>query len=175
MHIFKMGKTIKEEEEKRKSQIVSLSWNLVPRLIRICRIYLCSHFLFSTGNTLLGQIWSKKNQNCQFKPKLCTKSNSNMQNAIVIFIFFFFFRFFFVFFVFLFVCLRLEIFFLGKFGPKNQSCQFKLKKLKFGYQTMQKLFQLPNLTRICRIKWSCSFYLAFKVEISFLGKFGPKN
>ena len=104
MHIFKMGKTIKEEEEKRKSQIVSLSWNLVPRLIRICRIYLCSHFLFSTGNTLLGQIWSKKNQNCQFKPKLCTKSNSNMQNAIVIFIFFFFFRFFFCFFCF-FVCL----------------------------------------------------------------------
>ena len=133
MHIFKMGKTIKEEEEKRKSQIVSLSWNLVPRLIRICRIYLCSHFLFSTGNTLLGQIWSKKNQNCQFKPKLCTKSNSNMQNAIVIFIFFFFSLFFFVFFVFLFVCLRLEIFFLGKFGPKNQNCQFKLKKLKFGY------------------------------------------
>ena len=60
MHIFKMGKTIKEEEEKRKSQIVSLSWNLVPRLIRICRIYLCSHFLFSAGNTLLGQNGKKK-------------------------------------------------------------------------------------------------------------------
>ena len=25
------------------------------------------------------------------------------------------------------ICFRLEIHFLGKFGPKNQNCQFKLK------------------------------------------------
>ena len=29
-------------------------------------------FPFSTGNTLFEQIWSKKNQNCQFKLKLDT-------------------------------------------------------------------------------------------------------
>ena len=37
--------------------IASLSWNSVPRLIRICRIqWCCSIFLFSTGNTFFGQI-----------------------------------------------------------------------------------------------------------------------
>ena len=43
-----------------KIKIVTLCWNLVPRLIRICRIqWCCSLFLFSSGNSLLGQIWSK--------------------------------------------------------------------------------------------------------------------
>ena len=47
---------------------VSLSWNMVPRLIRICRVHwLCSLFPFLTKNiqnTLFGQIWPKI-QNCQ--------------------------------------------------------------------------------------------------------------
>ena len=42
-----------------------------------------------------------------------------------------------------FICFRPDIPFLGKFGPKNQNCQFKLKfgtynnsnKLKFGTQS----------------------------------------
>ena len=39
-----------------KIKIVSLSCNLVPRLIRISRIQQCgSHFLFLTGNTIFGQ------------------------------------------------------------------------------------------------------------------------
>ena len=39
-------------------KIVSLSWNLVSRLIRICRIqWRYSLFLFETGNTLFWQIW----------------------------------------------------------------------------------------------------------------------
>ena len=43
-----------------KIKIVNLRWNLIPRLIRICRIqWCCSLFLFSSGNSLLGQIWSK--------------------------------------------------------------------------------------------------------------------
>ena len=38
-----------------------LRWNLVPTLIRISRFeWWCSLFLFLTGNTLFGQIWSKK-------------------------------------------------------------------------------------------------------------------
>ena len=75
-----------------KIKIVSLRWNLIPRLIRICWIqWCCSLFSFLTGNALLGQIWSKlsiftvlfvsdqkcpflgkfgpKCQNCQFKAK----------------------------------------------------------------------------------------------------------
>ena len=47
-----------------KIKIVSLSWNLVPRLIRICRI-LWSCF---TGNTLLFK-FGRKNKNFQFKQK----------------------------------------------------------------------------------------------------------
>ena len=44
-----------------KNRIVSLRWNLILRLIRICRIqWSCSLFSFSTKNTLFGQIWSKK-------------------------------------------------------------------------------------------------------------------
>ena len=44
-----------------KIEVVSLSWNLIPRLIRISRIqWRSSLFLFETENTLLGQLWSKK-------------------------------------------------------------------------------------------------------------------
>ena len=44
-----------------KVKIISWSRNLVARLIRICRIqWYCSPFLFLSGNTLFGQIWSKK-------------------------------------------------------------------------------------------------------------------
>ena len=41
---------------------------------------------FWMKNTLFGQTWSKK-QNCQFKPKFGPKTNSNMQNSIVLFTF----------------------------------------------------------------------------------------
>ena len=43
-----------------KVKIISWSWNLVARLIRICWIqWCCSLFSFLTGSALLGQIWSK--------------------------------------------------------------------------------------------------------------------
>ena len=94
-----------------KIKIVSLRWNLIPRLIRICWIqWCCSLFSFLTGSALLGQIWSKlsiftvffvsdqkcpflgkfgpKCQNCQFKAKFATYSNSNMQNLKEVFTFF---------------------------------------------------------------------------------------
>ena len=44
-----------------KIKIVNLSWNLVPRLIRLCRTqwwYLL--FLFLTGNIFYWQIWFRK-------------------------------------------------------------------------------------------------------------------
>ena len=44
-------------------KIISLSWNLVSRLIWICRIqWCCSIFLFPTENSLFGQIWSEKSK-----------------------------------------------------------------------------------------------------------------
>ena len=82
-----------------KIKIVSLNWNLVPRLIRICRIQCqCPLCMFQTGNAIFWQIWSKKttpflikfgpkNQNCQFKLKFGTQINSNVQNSKVLFTF----------------------------------------------------------------------------------------
>ena len=56
----------------RKIKIVSLSWNLVARLIRIRRIqWWCSLFPLSTRNTFLG-LFGTKIQNCQFKLKFGT-------------------------------------------------------------------------------------------------------
>ena len=108
----------------KKIKIVSLSWNLITRAIRICRIqWWCSHFPFLTGNVLFGikitslswnlgprPVWIYRiqwwcslcmcvcvcvfffqkllsgkfypaNKNCQFKLKLDTYINSNMQNC----------------------------------------------------------------------------------------------
>ena len=57
----------------RKIKIISLSRNLVTRLISICEIqWWCSLFQFSTGNTSLGK-FGPKNQNCQFELKFRTR------------------------------------------------------------------------------------------------------
>ena len=99
-------------------KIVTLSWNLVPRLIWICGIQWCSHFLFLTRNTFLGK-FGPKNQHCQFQLKFC---------ATLIWIcrimwkisgahFFYF---------------RPEKPLLGKSDQKYQNCQFKLE---FGIKT----------------------------------------
>ena len=46
-----------------KVKIISLSWNLVPTLIRICWIqWRCSLFSFSNRNVFLGQIGAKKSK-----------------------------------------------------------------------------------------------------------------
>ena len=56
-----------------KLEIISLSWNFVPRLIQISRSPCwCSLFLFSTENTFMGK-FCPKNQNCQFELKFHTR------------------------------------------------------------------------------------------------------
>ena len=46
-----------------KFKIISLCWNLVPRLIWIYRIqWCCSLFLFSTAKTFLGKIWAQNSK-----------------------------------------------------------------------------------------------------------------
>ena len=107
------------------TKIVSLSSNLVPRLIWICRIqWCCSLFLFLTGNSFLGanfiiesEVWYLRNfryaefVSCslfpilsQFKLKFGTLTNSNIQSLMV----------FFTFFVFL-----VKMLFMGKFDLKK--------------------------------------------------------
>ena len=106
----------------------------------------------------------------------------NMQNSMVVFIFFWF---------------RLEILFLGKFGPESQNCQFKLK---FGTKTNLNMhnsvllfifsvfdWKYPFMVyfflevevwygefQICRIYQSFTFF-RFWPDILFLGKIGPRN
>ena len=90
-----------------KIKIVSLSWNLVFRPIRICRIHWrCSLCLFLIRNTLF------RYRNCQFELKFGTFINLNMQNSMMVLTFSIFDR---------------KYLFWGKFGPKNQNCQFELK------------------------------------------------
>ena len=74
----------------KKNKIVSWMWNFTFKLIQVWRIqWWCSLFSFSSGNTLFGTSWSK-NQNCQLKVKLDTKTSSNMQNSMMLFICFVF-------------------------------------------------------------------------------------
>ena len=87
-------------------------------------------FCFPLEIPFLGK-FGPKSQNCQFKLKFGTCTNSNLQNSMVIVTF----------------SLWPEIPYLGKFGPENQNCQFKLNLA-------------PKLIRIYRIQW-CSRFLFF--------------
>ena len=69
-----------------KFKIVSLSWNLAPRITQICRIqWWCFLFCFRLEIPFLGKFGSFPPKNSQFKLKFGTKLNSNMQNSMVIF------------------------------------------------------------------------------------------
>ena len=100
-----------------------------------------------------------------------------------------------------FFCFRLEIPLLGKFGPKNQNCHFKLKigtnnnsnmqssvvMLTFSIFNMKYPFWaylaqktknvslswnfVPRPMQVCRIKW-CLLFVFFVIDLS---KFGPKK
>ena len=94
-----------------KIKIVSPSYNLVPKPIRICRIRWWWSLPFLTENTCL--FWGKFgpiSQNCQFLLKFGTQTNLNMNNSMVMLIFSVF-----------------EKYLLGKFGREKQKFQFKLK------------------------------------------------
>ena len=69
-------------------KLVSLSWFLVPRLIWICRIqcWCVRFFRFGPETHFLGK-FGPKNQNCQFKLKFGTYTNSNMQSSLMLFTF----------------------------------------------------------------------------------------
>ena len=99
-----------------KNEIVSLSWNLVQSIIEICglrwRFLLILLLSFDAGNLLFVQkIFGPKNQNCLFKLKFSTFTNSNLQNSMEISTF----------------CFRLKIPFWGKFDQKIQNCVLKVK------------------------------------------------
>ena len=74
-------------------KIVILYWNLVPRLIQICRIQWCYSlfFCFRAQMAFFGK-FCPKNQNCHFMLKFGTYTNSSMQKSMKLFSFFFFFQ-----------------------------------------------------------------------------------
>ena len=95
-----------------KIKVVSLSWNVVPRLIQICRIHCwCSYFPFYLGNSLFGQNLVQKIKIVSLSRNLVPGlfEYGELNGAVHFF------------------CFRQETPFLGKFGPKIQNCQFKLK------------------------------------------------
>ena len=155
-----------------KFKIVSLSWNLSPRLIQVCRIqWWCSLFLFQNGNTLFGQIWS------------------NMQNSMVMFTFSVFdwkYPF------------RANL--VQKINVVSLTWNFILRLIQVRriqwwcslllFQSGNTLFGqiwykkieivslswnlVPRLIQICRIQRWCSLF-CLRLEIPFLVKCGPKN
>ena len=68
--LFSTKNTLFVQIWSKKTRVVSLSWNLVSRIIRLCRIHWwCSLLQFLTGNIFFGDKFGPKNQNCQFKLK----------------------------------------------------------------------------------------------------------
>ena len=123
-----------------KIKIASLSWNLAPTLIRICRIqWWCLFFLCFIGNTLFGQVWPKKSK-LLVEVKIWYLHNSNMQNSIMLFSFFVF---------------------EWKY-PFWANLVQKVKIISWIWNLVARLI------RICRIQWCCSLF-CFSVEIPFLG------
>ena len=128
-----------------KLKIISLSWNLVHRLIQVCRIpWRCSLFLFLTGSTFLGRC-DPKNQNFQFELKFCTYNNLNMQNSMMVF----------------------------TFSVLNQKNLFgvnlvhKIKIVSLSWNLV------PRLIRICGIQCWCSLLLFLTINV--LGQIWSKN
>ena len=100
-------------------------------------------FMFFTGNTLFRKL--SKNQNCQFKLKFGTKTNSNIHNSMLL--------------------LRFSI-----FGQKYRFWSNLVQKIRIV--TLISIL-VPKLIWVCRIQWCCSLFL-FSTE-PFLGRFDPKN
>ena len=124
-----------------KNKIVSLSRNLVQRIIAICKIPLSTFSVFSLEIPFLNK-FVPKNRDCQFELKVGTYTNSNMENSIRIPLWASLVPNFKIdclksnlvprlirIFTIKWWCLHFwpEIPFLGKFSPKNQNFQFKLK------------------------------------------------
>ena len=111
-----------------KLRIINLGWNLIPRLIIYAEFWWCSLFLFSTGNTVLGQSWTNKTKivslSWNLVPRLIRICKIPWRCSFFLF--------------------KTEIPFLGKLSVK------KIASLSWNF--------LPRLIQICRIHWRCSLF-----------------
>ena len=110
----------------KKVKIVSLTLNLVPRLTNGDIHF----FRFWLEIPALGKL-GPKNQNCQFKLKFGTYTNSNMQNSMVEFV----------------------LFVLHWKYPFWVNLVQKIEIVSLSWNVV------PRLMRICRIQWRCSLFL----------------
>ena len=110
-----------------KLKILSLSWNLTPRVIRICRIqWCCSLFLFRPAILLLEK-FGPKHENCWFKLKFGTQNNPNMRNSMLLFT-------------------------LSVFNREHPFCANLVQKVKIVSLSWN---WGASLIRICRTQWCC--------------------
>ena len=126
-----------------KIKIVSLSCNLVPRLIRISRIQQCgSHFLFLTGNTIFGQ-----------KRKKIVSLSRNLVPRVIQYLMYWIQRWFHFF------SIQPKVLLLV-ISPKNQNCQFELQfgtLTNWNMQNLTRVFTFcsrPEIPIACRQIWS---------------------
>ena len=124
---------------------VSLSWNLVPRLIRVYRIqWWCSLFPLSTGNTLFRQIWSQNSKLLKVKSGIST--NSNKQKSMVM--------------------LTFSIF--DRKYPFWANLVQKTKIVSLSWNLV------PRLIWKFRIQWCCSLFI-FETKNNFIVQIWSKN
>ena len=104
-------------------------WNLIFRLIRICRIQHGVHFICFRLEIPFLDKFGPKNQNRKFKLKCDIQTNSSMQNSTMVFI--------------LFVWDWKHPFWTN-LAPKNQNRQFKLKFWTSANSNMENAMVLFN-------------------------------
>ena len=123
-----------------KLKFISLNWNFVPRLIKICRIsWWCSLFLFSTANTFLGK-FGPKNQICQFELKFRTR----------------------LLWIYAELCRKYAVVTFSFLDQKNPFWANLVEKIQIV--TLSGIL-VPRLIRICGIQWYCSLFLFLIINI----------
>ena len=130
-----------------KIKIISLSWNLVSTLTRICRIQWRVHFFHIFDQKYL--FWGKfvtKSQNYQLKLRFGSLSNLNMQHSMMLFTFFV----------------------LDWKYPFWANLVQKTKVISLSWSLV------PSLIRICRIQWWCLRFL-FSNRYTLFGEIWSKN
>ena len=152
-----------------KIKIVTLCWNLVPSLIRICRTHWCySLFCFWVEIPFLDK-FGPKSQNSHFKLKFGTYTNSNMQNSMAMFIFLVF-EWKYPFWANLVQKVKIISWSWNLVARHNSMMLFSFLVFEWKYPFWANLVQkikiltlswnlVRTLVRTCRIQWWCSFFL----------------
>ena len=129
-----------------KIKLVSLSWNLVPRLIPThVELNGDVHFFVLDQKHTFWANLAPKFQNCLFKLKFRTSTNSNMQKSMALFNF-------------------------SALDQKHHLGVNLVQKIKLVSLSWN---LVPRLIPTCRIQWRCSLF-CFGSETHFWANLAPK-